>query len=485
MTQTQLRHRHFIAMPLMAILLLGVGGLGTLTKAAIPDVSRGGEEVVVSQDEERQFSFTERALNVLLQPHSKVALLDRTQALRMEVGSAILKASDLVSIDLGFGAEATLLLSSATLLRDTQSVTVVALTAPLIVSRAGSDWILPPQYQLRIASDGSVQRSKVPQEWFSDQRAASQALPVIPLPQLAEDRQSLVDAILASDAPSDEVLQNILSLSDVDRRTLVAMFIDESSPEISFATVNAAFTVADTFADHRMQQLVLLRFLLLQDRMHEDTANGITLRLASTSFSPSEFIFAVPSIALSTLRPLAPSLIDAWTKIALESGALDPSRTASVLQPLLSRLPASYDMQGYPKQAMLWQEATARIAVVLTPLLAHADGVSIDESARTLSEPATQNTLSSPIAAPKSYVQEVERVRNFLLQKNTLFTAGTTIESDSDDSGCMRVSDAYLAHASSDQSFTFSLCLDEGMVRRIVREGKRLPNDVPILAFFR
>lgn len=485
MTQTSLRHRHFVAMPLMAILLLGVGGLGTLTKAAIPEVSRSGEEQIVSQDDERQFSFTERALSVSLQPHSKVTLLDRTQALRMEVGSAILKASGLVSIDLGFGAEATLLLGSATLLRDSQSATVVALTAPLIVSRAGSDWMLPPQYQLRIASDGSVQRSKVPYEWFSDQQSRSHALPVIPLPQPTGDIASLVEPLLSSDVPSNDVLQSIRSLSDTDRRTLVAMFIDESSPELSFATANAAFTVADTFVDHRMQQLVFLRFLLLQDRMHEDTANSMTLRLASASFDPSEFIFTVPSTALSTLRPFAPSLIDAWTKIALESGVLDPSHTASVLQPLLSRLPASYDIQGYPRQAMLWQEATARIAVVLTPLLAHAEDVSINGSARTLSEPATQKASSSPVAAPQSYAQEAERVRNVLLEKNVLFTAGTTIASDSDASGCMRVSDVYLEHASPDQSFTFSLCLDEGMVRKIVRDGKRLPNDVPVLAFFR
>ncbi len=485
MTQTSLRHRHFVAMPLMAILLLGVGGLGTLTKAAIPDVPRSGEEEIVSQDEERQFSFTERSLSVLLQPHSKVTLLDRSQALRMEGGSATLKTSGLVSIDLGFGAVATLLLSSATFLKDTQSVTVVALTTPLIVSRAGSDWILPPQYQVRIASDGSVQRSKVPQEWFLDQQAESQALPVISLPQLTEDRTSLIEALLSSDAPSNDVLQSIRSLSDTDRRTLVAMFIDESSPEISFAKMNAAFTVADTFVDHRIQQLVFLRFLLLQDRMHEDTANSMTLRLASASFDPSEFVFAVPSTALSTLRPLSPSLIEAWTNIALESGALDPSRTASVLEPLLSRLPASYDMQGYPKQSMLWQEATARIAAVLTPLLSGERSISITSSVSTLPASVAESASSSSVAAQKSYTQEIERVRNFLLQKNVLFTTGTTIEFDSDVSGCMRVSDVYLADASSDQSFTFSLCLDDGMVRRIVRDGKKLPNDVSLLSFFR
>ncbi len=482
MTHKPLRHRHFVAMPLTMLLLLGVGGLSTLTKAAIPAESFRHEEEIASQDDVKQFSLPEHALSVFLQPNTRVISSNQKQALRMEAGTALMKATSLSFIGLGFGAEATLLMGSMVAISDQSSVTVIALTAPLIVTVAGEEWILPPRYQLRIDEAGSAQRSKTPHAWFLDQLSQSHSLPVTSLPPVSDAERSLLQTILTEDLPS---------LPDADRRMLLARLIDESEAGIPLNVVHAVFTIADTFPDLLIQHIVALRLSVLAGSMDKETGDQIALRIATQSFPRSELVFAVPAIALSTLRPLPEGLLDLWAQFTIESAASDASLTASVLHPLLPSLPSSYESAGFPKQAILWREAIRRINAVLLPLLSGAErdlfvsdiNAALHGDLPTYPSPIALTHSTSSVPEELSS-QSAAEVRNFLLEHNVLFTQQTAVKADETSSDCIRVDGVYLAGERTDESYAFSLCADFQMVRRIVRNGKALPNDVPSSKFF-
>lgn len=493
MTHTPLRHRHFVAMPLMALLLLGVGGLGAISNAAIPETSFRHDEEILSGDEEKQFSLPESSLSVLLQPQSRVLSSNRKQALRIETGTALIKATGLTSVGFGFGAEATLCIGSMLVVSDASSSTVIALTAPLVVVASGHEWILPPRYQLRIEATGSVQRSRTPLAWFSEQLSKSHSLPVTPLPPPSDAEQLLLRSILSADVPSDTVSMELQSLPDADRLVMLARLLDGSDADIPLQTVNAVFTVSDTLKDLLIQHVIALRLATLAGSMDNETGERITFRIATQSLPPSELVFAVPAIALSILRPLPEGLLDLWAQFAIESAASNTSLTASILHPLLPLLPASYESAGYPKQAILWREAVRRLETVLMPLLSGAERnlfiSDIDAALHDLPirSPSLEHRVSSSASAPpqEHSLQSIAETREFLLQHNVLFTPQTAIVPDERFPDCMRVDGVFLAGEHVDESYAFSLCLGSQRVRRISRDGIPLPNDVPFEKFFR
>lgn len=415
-------------MPLLGLLLLGVAGMNRFAMAMDPQSAFGQSIEIVSQDEEKHISLSEAGISLLLEPNARVSFRSQSQALQIVMGTALIAEAGLASVDSGFGAEATQFMGSMMVLRDQASSTIVALLSPLVVTVAGKTQIIPPGYQLRVDASGSVQRSEVPTEWFAQQLSRSPTLPVAALSSEAISKQSLLAQLFKSE--------------DLSIRLI------------------AAFNLA-----------------LLADQTDLEAVDHALLSETLRSLGTPELVFGIPALARSVLRPLPSSLIDLWVQAATTSAASAPALTASILHEFLPSIPLSYEAAGYPKQAILWRDAVSKVNVVLSPLFSRADGEHFASD--------TEDALHDrpPELAPVLSNQILSASRNFLLSKHVLFTATTAFAADEQLQGCIRVSDIYLEY-DPDHSYAFSLCMEEQMIRRIIRDSKLLPNDVPFQKFF-
>ncbi len=411
-----------------------------------------------TKESEQQFSLP--GLSGLLGPLSHLSVSRDGKTLTLRRGSLLVDVAGSLRIDVGDGTIVRFLAGSCRIFRDERSVTVVALSAPVLVLRGDEIWILPGGYQLSIAGSARAKQSAVPQEWLAEQSEMIASLPVMDVSS-TDPLVSLVAFLHSPDVITVESLAEVLAL-----------------PALS--------------ADSALRLLVAVRLAPEAGRMDAKVSEILSSAISET-LGPSQLAFAVPALATSTLNVLPTGLIAEWTRTASRMAADDPFGSATLFRGAVSSLPGSYETAGYPKQAMLWRGAISRVNVVLSSLLtgAAADQYAEDIGATHRAVRLLERTPSSsqPIATqqPASHVpsdQLTSLTRQFLLSKDVLFSASVSITIDPDTVDCARVEGIFIVEAGSDVPYTFSYCPADQYIRKIERDGKRLPNDVPVNTFF-
>lgn len=352
------------------------------------------------------------------------------------IGTSALHANGLLTSDIGFGAKVSLLRGSAMLIRDAVSSTIVPLDVPLLVFVHDQRYVVVPGFQLRMLQDGSVHRYSVPQEWLREQTPS-----------------------VSTDASSD-AFSRILGGN-------------ESITEVALQEV---FTIADAMQPS-VSSLFALRLARETGRMN-DAASALALsRLVSDVALCKELVTAIPALAGATLRPLPTGFVDLWSRCALPEASRDAASVSSLLHSY-STLPSRLEAAGYPKQAILWTDAFRAMSTVLASLLPTDETqTAISSSASASAAPSLQKVVLPSDA--------IDSAKAFLLSRGLLFTAATVLRIDDDVLGCVRVEHVFLPNERQSAEYSFSLCTDDRMIRRIRLGDKPLPNDVPFSVFFR
>ncbi len=492
-------HRHFIAAPLVALLLLVVGTLDRSLPVRASSESGLIERMLSATDTPNQFS-TPAGVTGLLAPHSRVALLEGGQMFRLEKGSLILRGAGIALVDIGFGVRAGVMDGSMLTLHDDVSASVVALKEPVALSEKDAIHILPVGYQYRIDRTGIAKQTRVPDSWLEGQIAGISALPQTDVPPISASRsngemlQSLLDTLITSDAPLSPAMQS--QLRDVDplsRLSLLMTMLNVSSDQpIDRVRLSGVLSVAESASDPLVPLLALLHLSFQSDQL-DPMASALLARRFIASFSDerTECITAIPRIASTSLKPLPKELLDAWVQITLRSASKDASRTVSLLQGLLGSLPERYEAAGFPKQALLWRQSMVQIANPIALLLTGPERetflgeiASAVRNQFTIDDSAVSVSSSAPSVAVKTYSSDELRIltREVLELHHVLFTATTQIIPDAS-SECAAVTSVFLSEYEQDTPYTFSFCPGDWTIRSIVRSGIPLPNSLPVDQF--
>ena len=438
MTQTSIHHRHFVAAPLLVLLLLAVATVDSLVARAMSFGAGIEKQVMQSEESERSFSLPSGGAGVLA-PKSRISLINGGSSLEFLHGSALLRTTGRMTIDAGPTLHANVLLGSVSVFRDDSSATVVALDAPVIVTIAGYRYILPAGYQLHITDGTLPVRLQVPDDWLLAEVSRADALPVSPANAAAEGLSSVLQG---TDTLTAESLGRISNLSDSS-----------------------------------LSLLAWLHVTLQTSRLDVSGAETLSSALAAGSFPDAEWVFAVPALAGSSLKPLPAFLVTQWKTAVIRFASADAEGARTALQiASADDLPSRYEDAGYPKQAQLWEDALGDIHAVLAQLLPD--------------QPLSSSVSSAAAAVPQepriSLSSEQLRIqsRELLDTHGVLFTAATKIEVDSLRLDCARITSVFIAEDSHDVSYDFSYCPVQNIISGILRNGIALANDVPVEKFF-
>ncbi len=446
-------------------------------------------KIIASSEEEKQFSLPDAGATILLQPHSE-SLLSEDKPFRLMHGGIFIRATGVLPIDAGLGIEVSLFAGSAVIVRDAATTTIVALSTPLIVTRLDQEWILPPGSQMLFDSKGLQKRSRAPFDWLSDSIAQCESLPISPVPSLTQAEQEALALLLISD--HDSVL--LQRFTDAEKIHLLQQSVDLSGFDISLQSVQTAFAIADSFPTPVLSHLLALRLAMESSHLDRSSADLLVSVLASDRTLSSELVFAIPTLALSTLQPLPSSLIDLWAERVLREAVVDGSATASLLHDVIPTLPQRFEDAGYPKQAILWRGAIRKINIVLSTLLSGVARVQFSaDVTHALQETALSSSASSAsVVAPNVSTETptlnpenlLAMTRDLLQAHGVLFTTATQIRISDIFPDCALVSGVFLRKDDRDIPYTFTMCPVSGFVRRITENGTALPNDVPFDLFF-
>lgn len=439
------------------LLLLTIVGFDRLIAHGMPLGGSTIDGMLITEQSEQQFSLT--GLSGLLGPLSRLSMSRDAQTLSLRKGSLLIDAAGTVSINIGDGFTVRLLDGSCLVLRDEHSGTVVALSAPALALRGDERWILPRGTQLTLDGVGRVQQSEAPAQWLAEQSAKNASLPRAELPA-ADPIASLVALLHSSDPLTSDAL-------------------------------SAAFALSAVSQDSALEVLAAVQLAPQAERM-DGRASDMIVSAILEHIASSELAFAVPALANSTLKILPAGLIAAWSKAAGRMAADDPVGSATLFHRIVASLPARYETAGYPKQAMLWRGSIRQVHVILSLLLTGAAAEEYAEDFATAmreTDLSERSARSSESAAPQrlsSYTSDqlTDLTRQFLLKEEVLLGASVSITVDGENPDCARVDGVFIAEAGHDVPYAFSYCPRKEFIRRIDRDSKHLPNDVPVDTFF-
>ncbi len=487
-TRTTPRHRHLVAAPLMVLALFAVSFFDAHIPAGAVSASTVADGVVTTGKDSKQFSTSE-GITAIAQPYSSVSIGGGRQ-LTLLRGSVLARTTGIVEIDLGFGVKAHAIDGAFIALRDDASVSVVALTSAVLVSRENRLLIVPVGKQLRMDPSGTFDRVTVPSMWFSDQVSAVAVLPETQLPSLTEAQHRLMETILSD---NDAVRsQDIRKLSEDDRLILLSSIVSGDG-QLSASQTNTALDLAASFEldGGTLQAVTALRLISTNERMETGAGAAPADALAGT-LTPAEFIYAVPEIALSSLRPVSSELIDHWSEEIVRSALSDAPSMVKALHGVINDVPQTYEDAGYPEQATLWRTAVSRISTSLTPLLSIDDAKTLAFDVAAALVPHQKEAAAAPVALPPPVPakpqftddQLIAFTRKTLLLHDVLFSTNTLIAPSTSDVDCARVTGVFLSQNGRDVPYQFSVCPGTSVVKAIEHDGKRFPNSVPIDRFF-
>lgn len=438
------------------LLLFAVVGFDRLMAHGAPLGGSMIDGMLVTEQSEQQFSLP--GLSGLLGPLSRLSMSRDAQTLSLGKGSLLIDAAGTVSIDIGDGFSVRLLDGSCLVLRDEHSVTVVALSASALALRGDERWILPHGTQFSLDGVGRPKQSEVPAQWLAGQSARSTSLPIMELPA-ADPLASSIALIHSSDTVTSDALLAVLTSPAAQNSALGVLVAVQLAPQAERMDGRASDMIVSAILEH---------------------------------IASSELAFAVPALANSTLRILPAGLIAAWSKAAGRMAADDPVGSATLFHRIVASLPARYETAGYPKQAMLWRGSIRQVHVILSSLLtgAAAEEYAEDFAAAMRETDLSEGSVHSPesTAPPRlsSYTSDqlTDLTRQLLLREQVLLGASVSITVDGENPDCARVDGVFIAEAGRDVPYAFSYCPDQEFIRRIDRDSKHLPNDVPVDAFF-
>lgn len=429
------RHRHIVAVPLVALAMLVIAGVNQLMPL---HAALGQKEFEVQLDATRDqpFHIGTGMRGYLYAGSSLFANRDGTHV-TLDHGQAIFSPTEYT--ELGIGDVRAFFDSSVFVIRDNPT-TVVALKHPIIVAVQNTHYVVLFGQQLLIDPTGAVSLTSVSSAWFAE------TLSQVP------------------DAARDD---------DVSRITL--------------DTYQALLRNVDAATDQR--RLLLLRLMNLGTRTDDDAADLLTADVVNDSFLISALPRILPELVLLSGTPVQTPLIPAWADSIIESGVRDGTGVSELLSRTVT-IPSFLEEIGYPVHAALWRSALLRVITTLKPTVSGDASVLLSQAQNTLSANMhSEENLPAPVAEkPLPSTQwtfdELRAItHDALVHHGALIATSTALVPDIT-SQVVIVQGVYVAEDGRDVPYTFTYDPALQELRSIIRDGKHLPNTVPIDVFF-
>ncbi len=449
-------HRHFVAVPLMCLLLVLIAGVNAVlpVKGAVlpgqPTINGG---TLITAGDVRRSIDIDWHLQGMLEPKSRILLTDSSHA-TFVAGEAILSSHGYFTLSLDKDRSLTLLAATVWIRRDGTDISIVALDAPVLVDLKGSRTMIPAGFQFRITSTSKL--SPAPSDWLSERIA---------------DASSLMQY--------DVVLDPAASFAEQVEARLAEAFQSEAAldPDESSSLIALGDTIDPSGI---LSGLIAYRLGLHPGRLSEDSQTKVEASFRSSPVAETAFS-AIPSIVQFTLKPVSVWLIDGWSSQVIRQGMDDPQAGMAVVRDNRD-LPSRLKEIGYPLQSDAWQSALDRIEQTLLPLLTPDEQESIFGSS---GSSQAQSSVSSSVAAPQYTEQQLLAItRQMLVDHGALMGSETHLLPLAGPPQAVRVIGVFVLEDGRDVAYEFTFDPAANVLSRIVRDGIAQPNAVPVEVMF-
>jgi len=392
-------------------------------------------------------------------PESDVSVVRDGSSFDLQTGDVTVSARSLVKGNLLPNVTAFVLGGQAAFLRSADRLTVVALTAPVLLEAPFGRALLAPGEQLIIAGE-NVKRSTVPSEWVAARRMTHRD---VLTDRQTNDSYDVIASTLASQEKIGEDdlgdflngLQTVSGRSDLAPLGILALLTSSQSIDASVS-----------FAMRERLRLI------------EDIRKDIPLALVE--------------IARFTRRPIPAEIVTLFGEEVLRTAALDSTQALGIIE-RAADASVLFQNLGYPLQSDAWAEAVRSSAKVLRPMLVDASSrerlVKVERIIARIEHPivaevATVATRSQKRAASIDSNELLGRTWSMLRSHGALLTPETTVTIDSDDPARAFIRGFF--HEDIPGLRSYDALYDptnDDLI--LIRDGERLPNPVKAAEFFR
>lgn len=450
-----------MAFPLAVFLMLAVMGMESALQVGAEGLS--GASVVRFKADTNPIDFqTGWMLSGTLHAGTTVSASKNGEHFELLHGHAVLRSTGFTELTLG-SVRVSALAASYAALHDESSTTVVPLTAPVVVSYGSDTKVLVPGMQLTVTADKKVTIATVPQGWYAEQM---------------QTVKLLSDSVIPSDVSGREGAQ----------ARLARMLSHGRITTDSFTAADADTLIVDSTGT--ALRLLLLRLLQEDARTDTEASKRIAEAISEDRFLATELVTVLP-LHISTLqKPVAEAHIRMWEKSALSLGLTDSASIMSVLRNFAD-FPQKLTRAGYPEQSELWQHALAYVGTILRTTLSGEALASMDATLDIINRGDIEEAPEAkPVAAvyvPATKWSESELiaiVHHTLTAKGVLMAVTTELAPDTP-TQTVRVSGVFMSEQGRDVPYVFTFDVARELISDIKRNGKELPNTVPVDVFFR
>jgi len=455
------KHRHFVALPLAVFLMLAVAGMESVLQVGAEGFA--GASVVRFQAETNPIDFqTGWILSGTLDTGSDLSADKTGEHPELHRGHAVLRSTGFTELHVGI-VRVSAFAASYTALHDESSTTIAPITAPVIVSYGTDTKVLVPGMQLTVMADRKVTLASVPSDWYAQQMQTVKLLmeSVIPVDAVdREDRQADLARMLSHGRITAD------SYTEAETRTFE---LDSSGTAL---------------------RLLLLRLLQEDARTDTEASSLIASAVSNDRFLATELITALPFQIGTLQKPVAEAHIRMWEKSTVSLGLTDSASAISVLR-TYADFPEKLTRVGYPEQSMLWQHSLAYVGTILRTTLS---GEALKDMDATLAiinrgdireEPTLPKTPAPYVPATHWSESELTTIVHHVLTAKGVLMAVTTELVPDTPTQTVRVSGVFVAEQGSDVPYVFTFDVARSLITDIKRNGKTLPNAVPVDVFFR
>lgn len=457
-------HRHFVAVPLTIVLMIVIAGTHTLIPAGAAELTRASDVRFAADSVSMDFDVGWMIAGTL-EPSSVLRANNSGEALELVTGQALIRSIGFTELAVD-SVKVHALAASYVALRDRTSVTVAALSSFVIVTTQHETVILAPGMQMTFQEGKDVQTAPVPEHWYAEKLQAAQLL-----------RESIIPDG-SRDHPAHRDLQAVLAQTLRDGRIISDVFASAHS------------AAEDVDGAGMAQRLLLLRLLQEGTRTDTDASLALAEQIAADRFLSIELVSLLPHTVKILMRPVADEHIRFWEKSALSRGLEDREAVLALLHQNVL-LPQQLLRAGYPQQSALWQRALSSVGTTLRTTLSAQEVQSLDKDLAVInrSDVATEsdNTAVTPVYIPATHWSEAELLQIVREQLFTgrVLTAVTTQLAPDTPTQTVRVTGVFMAEQGTDVPYDFTFDVARQTISAIVRDGKNLPNSVPVEQFFR
>ncbi len=453
-------HRHFVAFPIVVLLMLAVVGVQNMKPVVTADLTRTRTVRLHADVEPKDFT-SGWLLSGVLDSHSVLVTDVRGEHMELLRGQALIRSTGLTTL---LARETTIhaLVSSYVVIVEHETITVVPLTAPLLLTHDETISVVVPGMQVMIDTVGQLKEATVPSEWYAQYVQASQRLMDVSITDSSDARsqkQAHLARIIMRDRITTETFADALG---------IANDLDPSGVAV---------------------QLLLVRLLQEHSRTDADVSAVLSTKISEDHFLASSLVSRLPVLVRTLMKPVAEPHIRLWEKSAVSRGLVDFASILSVLHDTAG-FPAQLSFSGYPQQSLLWQHALSSVATTLRstvsgqPLLDLQSALAVIARGELPQKPVdTVVETSQESSTHWSAEQLVAQAKNLLLLHGVLMTVTSQVLPDIHTQS-VRVTGIYLAEQGRDVPYEFTIDMSRNILSHIVRDAIQLPNSVPVDVFF-